>query len=294
MLAGVADAAARCRHRRGEPRGHARPRRPGQVRAAREPDLLRLPGAGRRTPSRWPSRASTSSTSPTTTPSTTARPGAAQTRRAAPLGRALHRPAGRRSPTCDLPRARVAFVGFAAYRWASPIRDLDAVRALVAAAARHANVVVVFMHAGAEGAGQAHTPQPRRTRPSASCAATPGRSPTPPSTRAPTSCSAPARTSCAGIELYRGRLIAYSLGNLAGFHNFALRRPQRAERAAAGPRRPRRVVRRGHVRLAAAHGAGPAAGRPDARRGSARLDPLARGLRRPRRPVRADGTLAAP
>ena len=28
-----------------------------------------------------------------------------------------------------------------------------------------------------------------------------------------------------GLELYRGRLIAYSLGNLAGWHNFATRGP---------------------------------------------------------------------
>ena len=41
------------------------------------------------------------------------------------------------------------------------------------------------------------------------------------STPAPTSCSARVRTSYAASELYRHRLIAYSLGNLAGYHNFS-------------------------------------------------------------------------
>ena len=121
----------------------------------------------------------------------------------------------------DLPRARVAFLGFAAYPWASPIRDLGAVRALVATAARHANVVVVFMHAGAEGAGQGHTPNhdeqafgELRGNPRAFA-------------HAAVDAGADLVLGSGphvlrGIELDRGRLIAYSLGNLAGFHNFAL------------------------------------------------------------------------
>jgi hypothetical protein len=131
--------------------------------------------------------------------------------------------AGRRGEITylDLPRARVAALGFAAYAWASPIRDLGAVRALVSAAARHANVVVVFMHAGAEGAGQAHTPN-RDEQAFGELRGNP---------RAFAHAAVDAGADLVlgsgphvlrGVELDRGRLIAYSLGNLAGFHNFAL------------------------------------------------------------------------
>ena len=77
------------------------------------------------------------------------------------------------------------------------------------------------MHAGAEGSGQVHTPnhdevafgEHRGNR---------ARSRTRPSTPARTSSSARARTSCAGSSCDRGRLIAYSLGNLAGYRNFGI------------------------------------------------------------------------
>ena len=54
---------------------------------------------------------------------------------------------------------RVAFVGFAPYRWASPLNDIGAAKSLVRRAARRADAVVVFFHGGAEGAGATHTPQ---------------------------------------------------------------------------------------------------------------------------------------
>jgi poly-gamma-glutamate capsule biosynthesis protein CapA/YwtB (metallophosphatase superfamily) len=132
------------------------------------------------------------------------------------------RQAGRRNEITylDLPRARVAFLGFAAYAWASPIRDLGAVRALVATAARHANVVVVFMHAGAEGAGHAHTPN----RDEAAFGELRGN----PRAFAHAAVDAGADLVLGsgphvlrGMELRHGRLIAYSLGNLAGYRNFA-------------------------------------------------------------------------
>ena len=120
-----------------------------------------------------------------------------------------------------LPHADVAFLGFAPYGWAAPLRDLRAVRRLVRAAAARANVVVVFMHAGAEGAGQVHTPNHAET------AFGENRG----NARAFAHAAVRAGADLVlgsgphvlrGIALYRGRLIAYSLGNLAGFRNFGL------------------------------------------------------------------------
>jgi hypothetical protein len=120
-----------------------------------------------------------------------------------------------------LPHARVAFVGFSAYPWSAPIGDLAAVRALVAAAARQANVVVAFVHAGAEGSGQVHTPDhdeiafgENRGNPRAFA-------------RAAVAAGADLVVGSGphvlrGIELDHGRLIAYSLGNLAGYRNFGI------------------------------------------------------------------------
>lgn len=120
-----------------------------------------------------------------------------------------------------LPHARVAFVGFSAYPWSAPIADLSAVRALVRAAARQANVVVAFVHAGAEGPSQTRTPNrdeiafgEHRGNPRAFA-------------HAAIDAGADLVVGSGphvlrGIELDRGRLIAYSLGNLAGFHNFGI------------------------------------------------------------------------
>lgn len=53
---------------------------------------------------------------------------------------------------------RVAFLGFAPYGWASPLLDIGAAKKLVRTASRRADVVVVFFHGGAEGAGATRTP----------------------------------------------------------------------------------------------------------------------------------------
>jgi hypothetical protein len=120
-----------------------------------------------------------------------------------------------------LPHTRVAFVGFSAYPWSAPITDLAATRALVAAAARQANVVVVFMHAGAEGSDKVHTPDHDEVAF--------GESRGNPRAFARTAVEAGADLVVGsgphvlrGMELYRGRLIAYSLGNLAGYRNFGI------------------------------------------------------------------------
>jgi hypothetical protein len=116
--------------------------------------------------------------------------------------------------------AKVAFVGFAAYPWASSVTDLAGVTALVRRAASRANIVVAFMHIGAEGADRTHTPP----GPEEAFGEQRGDS----RAFAHTAVAAGADLVLGsgphvvrGIEIFRRRLIAYSLGNLAGYRNFA-------------------------------------------------------------------------
>jgi len=115
---------------------------------------------------------------------------------------------------------RVAFVGAAPYRWSQSLADIADTASLVRRARSEADVVIVLMHAGAEGADKTHTPQgsehafgefrgsPRafaHAMIDAGASAVLGSGP----------------HVVRGIERYKGRLIAYSLGNFAGWGNFS-------------------------------------------------------------------------
>jgi poly-gamma-glutamate capsule biosynthesis protein CapA/YwtB (metallophosphatase superfamily) len=145
--------------------------------------------------------------------------GYASTRRA--LRRAGVEPTGGPGEVRVLRRngTRIAFVGFSSYRWSAPLNDPGAVRRLVRRAAHRAPVVVVLFHGGAEGADRTHTPggtehafgenrgdlrRFARVAIDAGADLVLGSGP----------------HVLRGLELYRKRLIAYSLGNLAGWHNF--------------------------------------------------------------------------
>ena len=91
---------------------------------------------------------------------------------------------------------RVAFLGFAPYPWASPLLDIPAARRQIASAARQAKIVVVFIHAGAEGPGALHTPHGTEHAFGENRGAA-RRSRTRRWARAPMPCSARARTCCA-------------------------------------------------------------------------------------------------
>jgi capsule synthesis protein PGA_cap len=113
----------------------------------------------------------------------------------------------------------VALVGFAPYPWASPLRDLGAARTLVASASRRADVVVVMMHAGAEGADQTHTPT------GVERAFGEDRGDTRAFAHAAVDAGADLVVGSGphvvrGLELYRDRLIAYSLGNFLAYNTF--------------------------------------------------------------------------
>jgi len=112
---------------------------------------------------------------------------------------------------------RIAFLGFAPYAFDSDLLDIGKAQRMVTRARRHASVVVVFIHAGAEGADRAHTP----FGPESFVGENRG------SARAIAHAVVRAGASLVlgsgphvlrGLELYRGRLIAYSLGNFVGSH----------------------------------------------------------------------------
>ena len=119
---------------------------------------------------------------------------------------------------------RVALVGFAPYPWAESLTDLAAAKRLVRKAGREADVVVVSMHAGAEGTSRRHVTRrnelflgENRGNPvrfahavvDAGADLVVGHGP----------------HVLRGMEWYHGRLIAYSLGNFAGYKVFALGGP---------------------------------------------------------------------
>jgi poly-gamma-glutamate capsule biosynthesis protein CapA/YwtB (metallophosphatase superfamily) len=121
---------------------------------------------------------------------------------------------------------RVAVVGFAPYPWADPLLDVAAASARVAEAAARADVVVVTMHAGAEGADAARTPRGPETYLGED------RGDVRAFARAVIDAGADLVVGhgphvLRGIEFHAGRPIAYSLGNLAGYGTFSLRGPLR-------------------------------------------------------------------
>jgi hypothetical protein len=119
---------------------------------------------------------------------------------------------------------RVALVGFAPYPWAQSLTDIAAAKRLVRKASKKADVVVVTMHAGAEGTSRQHVTRrselflgENRGNPvrfahavvDAGADLVVGHGP----------------HVLRGMEWYKGRLIAYSLGNFAGYKVFALGGP---------------------------------------------------------------------
>jgi poly-gamma-glutamate capsule biosynthesis protein CapA/YwtB (metallophosphatase superfamily) len=119
---------------------------------------------------------------------------------------------------------RVATVGFAPYPWAASLTDLAAARELVRAADRVADVVVVTMHAGAEGRDHQHV-RPGTERFLGENRGDPVRF-----AHAVVDAGADLVVGSGphvlrGMEWYKRRLIAYSLGNFAGYDVFSLGGP---------------------------------------------------------------------
>lgn len=116
---------------------------------------------------------------------------------------------------------RIAFLGFAPYPWASRLDRIGDAAALVRRAAAKADLVVVAMHAGAEGSTANHVPRGTEyylgeNRGNSRAFA-----------HAVVDAGADLVVGSGphvvrGVQWYHGRLIAYSLGNLAGWHTFGL------------------------------------------------------------------------
>jgi poly-gamma-glutamate capsule biosynthesis protein CapA/YwtB (metallophosphatase superfamily) len=113
----------------------------------------------------------------------------------------------------------VAFLGFAPYADTASLLDLPAARALIRRAAGQASVVVVYLHAGAEGPAADHVTGREeyylgedRGNPEAFAHM---------AIRAGASLViASGPHVLRGIQFYRHHLIAYSLGDFASYHNF--------------------------------------------------------------------------
>ncbi len=115
---------------------------------------------------------------------------------------------------------KMAFLGFAPYPYDANLLDIPAAQALVARARRHASLVVVIIHAGAEGAGALHTPSVTQyfdgenrgdARAFAHAVINAGAS----------IVLGSGPHVIRGIERYRQRMIAYSLGNFVGYNTLA-------------------------------------------------------------------------
>lgn len=115
---------------------------------------------------------------------------------------------------------RVAVLGFASYPWSAPLNDHAAVRRLVRRAEAKADLVVVAFHGGAEGSDKTHVPR------GPEYAFGEHRGDLRRFARAAVDAGADLVVGSGphvvrGLEVYRGRLVAYSLGNFAGYNNFS-------------------------------------------------------------------------
>jgi poly-gamma-glutamate capsule biosynthesis protein CapA/YwtB (metallophosphatase superfamily) len=114
----------------------------------------------------------------------------------------------------------VAFVAFAPYPNTADLLDLHAAKALIRKARSRARVVVVYMHAGAEGADADHVTG-REEIFAGEDRGNPEKFAHMAIRNGAGLVIASGPHVVRGMQFYRHRLIAYSLGNFANFHNFA-------------------------------------------------------------------------
>ncbi|MFI7576172.1 CapA family protein [Micromonospora sp. NPDC049497] len=118
----------------------------------------------------------------------------------------------------DVKGVKVAVAGFSSYVWSNPLTDIPAAKKVIAEAAGMADVVVVQVHMGAEGAAMT------RVEPGSEIFLGENRGDPVKFSKAMIDAGADLIVGhgphvLRGMEFYKGRLIAYSLGNFAGGGN---------------------------------------------------------------------------
>jgi poly-gamma-glutamate capsule biosynthesis protein CapA/YwtB (metallophosphatase superfamily) len=116
---------------------------------------------------------------------------------------------------------RVAFLGFAPYSNTASLTDLATARALIRKARKRADIVVVAIHAGAEGSDALHVTGAEEIYLGEDRGDAEGFSHMAVQAGADLVLGSGPHV-LRGMEIYRDRLIAYSLGNFSGYHNFSL------------------------------------------------------------------------
>ncbi|MGW1892262.1 CapA family protein [Streptomyces sp. NPDC002004] len=116
---------------------------------------------------------------------------------------------------------RVALIGFSPYSGANDLTNIAAAKRITARAATMADIVIVTMHAGAEGSDRTHV------EPGTEYFLGENRGDSYRFSRAVIDAGADLVVGSGphvmrGMEFYKGRLIAYSLGNFAGYKVFSL------------------------------------------------------------------------
>jgi len=115
----------------------------------------------------------------------------------------------------DVEGVRVGVAGFSPYPWSNPLVDVDAAAEVVKKAASEADIVVVQVHMGAEGSAMTHV------KPGTEIYVGENRGDPIKFARAMVDAGADLIVGhgphvLRAMEFYKGRLIAYSLGNFAG------------------------------------------------------------------------------
>jgi Bacterial capsule synthesis protein PGA_cap len=123
------------------------------------------------------------------------------------------------TPMVTVKGVKVAVLAFSPYPWNNNINDIPAAADLVRQVAGSADLVIVLMHAGAEGSDKIHTPH------GSEFAFGENRGDSRAFAHAVIDAGADLVLGSGphvirGIERYKHRLIAYSLGNFAGWGNF--------------------------------------------------------------------------
>ena len=150
---------------------------------------------------------------------------------------------------------RVAILGFAPYEWADPLLDIPRAVRRVQAAARTAEIVIVTFHGGAEGSDKTRVPR------GAEVAFGEKRGDTRAFSHAVVDAGADLVIGhgphvLRGMEIYKDRLIAYSLGNFMGYEVFSLGGPLSTSAVLQVSVSPDGTLRSGRIRPARLVGAG--------------------------------------